>query len=93
MICGEGVAKWAKDHNSCLVFDSETEYLNTMRNAKNTETFYKIDEFLGRNKSLHDTVGAIVLDQDGNLASGVSSGGILYKNVGRIGHVCETEEL
>ncbi len=33
----------------------------------------------------HDTVGAIALDQNGNLAAGNSTGGILNKKVGRVG--------
>ncbi len=33
-----------------------------------------------------ETVGAIVLDSNGNLSSAISSGGILLKHPGRIGH-------
>jgi beta-aspartyl-peptidase (threonine type) len=34
---------------------------------------------------VHDTVGAVALDAEGNLASGTSTGGTTYKPVGRIG--------
>jgi beta-aspartyl-peptidase (threonine type) len=33
----------------------------------------------------HDTVGAVALDVDGNLAAGTSTGGILFKPAGRVG--------
>lgn len=33
----------------------------------------------------HDTVGAIALDQEGNLAAGNSTGGVPFKAIGRVG--------
>ncbi|MDJ0841454.1 MAG: isoaspartyl peptidase/L-asparaginase [Acidobacteriota bacterium] len=33
----------------------------------------------------HDTVGAIAMDREGNLAAGNSTGGTLYKQAGRVG--------
>ena len=33
----------------------------------------------------HDTVGAVALDAEGNLAAATSTGGITYKRVGRVG--------
>ena len=41
---------------------------------------------------LHDTVGAVCVDDFGNIASAVSSGGIILKQPGRLGQVSLIKE-
>lgn len=51
------------------------------------ESYYDpcIKEALPPNAAGHGTVGAVVLDREGNLASATSTGGLLNKTPGRVG--------
>lgn len=73
LLAGEGAEKLARQHGLPV---EEPEYFRTERRL----------EALKRNlKSHHGTVGAVALDQDGNLAAATSTGGYTGKLPGRIG--------
>lgn len=83
---GSGAERFAQEHgldlcaNDDLIIPREVERL---REAKQQGYLQMPDEF-GPMRS-HDTVGAVALDQHGNIAAGTSTGGTLNKAPGRVG--------
>jgi L-asparaginase / beta-aspartyl-peptidase len=88
---GAGAERFARQHgmelcdNMDLVIPREQERLYNFQQA---ELAGGVDEtFSGPAAQLqsHDTVGAVALDADGNLAAATSTGGTLSKAPGRVG--------
>ena len=83
---GEGAEWFAQAHgmhlcsNHELIIEREIERL---REAKKQAYLQMPDEF-GPTRSV-DTVGAVALDRDGNIAAATSTGGTLNKAPGRVG--------
>jgi len=83
---GSGAERFAQEHgidlcaNEDLVIERELERL---REAKKQAYLQMPDEF-GPTRS-SDTVGAVALDADGNVAAATSTGGTLNKAPGRVG--------
>jgi beta-aspartyl-peptidase (threonine type) len=83
---GEGAERFAAEHgialcrNEDLIIPREVERLREFQ-ARDTDA--KVDLFAPTIS--HDTVGAVALDRDGNIAAATSTGGTLNKAPGRLG--------
>ncbi|MFN3637775.1 MAG: isoaspartyl peptidase/L-asparaginase family protein [Chloroherpetonaceae bacterium] len=79
-LIGEGAEQFAKEHQLELVdesyFFTEARW-QSLQKAKAKESLTE--------KEKHGTVGAVALDQFGNLAAATSTGGMTNKKFGRIG--------
>ena len=87
-LVAEGAERFAEKHgiklidNSELVVAREVEHL---RIAKEKIARGEAHEIFASEEVASDTVGAVALDHDGNLAAGTSTGGTLNKTPGRVG--------
>jgi L-asparaginase / beta-aspartyl-peptidase len=83
----EGAERFAQEHgiplckNEDLVIPREVERLRAFQASAEAQ---KQDLFSAHTIS-HDTVGAVVLDVNGNIAAATSTGGTLNKTPGRLG--------
>lgn len=86
ILVGDGAMQYARE---CGMKEVDPRELLTDRELafyekiKNDESFAPIDAFSGNGPS--DTVGAVALDKDGNLACATSTGGTPRKHPGRVG--------
>ncbi len=91
MVVGEGAEElariaglWVPD----FVFVTEKKvrrYRSIIREMNSSDIPYKRVLKLAKEAGIMDTVGAVALDSDGNLAAGTSTGGVWLKWRGRVG--------
>jgi beta-aspartyl-peptidase (threonine type) len=80
MLAGDGAEQLAKDHGMKTV---SGDYFIT---GHRLQEYKKIHESRRqREPRQHGTIGAVAMDQKGNLAAATSTGGLVYKQAGRIG--------
>ncbi len=85
---GEGAERFAEEHGMTLCANEdlilERELLR-WKDAKKQQFLKVPPEFAGPGMNTHDTVGAVAMDAQGNIAAGTSTGGTLNKAAGRVG--------
>jgi L-asparaginase / beta-aspartyl-peptidase len=88
-LVGQGAESFAQKNglalidNAELVIDRERQRLQAAKARANAGI--PDSTFAGDPTESHDTVGAVALDADGNLAAATSTGGTLNKTPGRVG--------
>jgi L-asparaginase / beta-aspartyl-peptidase len=87
----EGAERFAGEHgielcrNEDLIVAREIEHLRKYQAEAAQHSSAKDGNELFAPELTHDTVGAVALDRDGNIASATSTGGTLNKAPGRLG--------
>jgi len=83
MMAGEGAEAFAKEQGGIEFVDQK--YFYTDRAWKALQDELAAEKRAAAAGQHHGTVGAVALDQHGNLAAGTSTGGLTNKRFGRIG--------
>jgi L-asparaginase / beta-aspartyl-peptidase len=83
MMAGEGAEAFAKEQGGIEFVDQK--YFYTDRSWKALQDALAAEKKTAQADDHHGTVGAVALDQHGNLAAGTSTGGLTNKRFGRIG--------
>ena len=83
MMAGEGAEAFAKEQGGIEFVDQK--YFYTDRAWKALQDSLAAEKKAAPADDHHGTVGAVALDQHGNLAAGTSTGGLTNKRFGRIG--------
>ena len=83
MMAGEGAEAFAKEQGGVAFVDQK--YFYTDRAWKALQDARAAEKKAAQTDDHHGTVGAVALDQHGNLAAGTSTGGLTNKRFGRIG--------
>jgi L-asparaginase / beta-aspartyl-peptidase len=78
LLCATGAEEFAREYELEMKPDT---YFVTEEKEKELEEAKKEEDVAGG----HDTVGAVALDKDGNLAAATSTGGLVNQLPGRIG--------
>lgn len=91
---GEGAEAFAAEHGVALIDNRELVVPREEANLREAQakeraglpdTTFAGDGDSAARLTSHDTVGAVALDREGNLAAGTSTGGTLNKAPGRVG--------
>ena len=97
MMIGEGAEKFAKTVGIELVpekyfwtqerWDQLQQIIKREREKEKLKKSAQTEQFEVEKAEKYGTVGAVALDNQGNLAAGTSTGGMTYKKFGRVGDV------